>query len=89
MELKTNEDGKAIIDVIPIGDTMRLPGNCNRLPDLWPGLGKIDTDSKDITVRLKRPQQQYSTYDHPASGTTSGAPADAQKQNSTPTPPKQ
>ena len=24
MELKTNEDGKAIIDVIPIGDTVRL-----------------------------------------------------------------
>jgi hypothetical protein len=24
MELKTNEDGKAIIDVLPIGDTVRL-----------------------------------------------------------------
>ena len=88
MEMKTNEEGKAAIDVIPIGDTMRLQIIANGFQTFGQDY-KIDTDSKDITVRLKRPQQQYSTYDHPASGTTSGAQADGQKQNSTPTPPKQ
>ena len=61
MEMKTNEEGKAIIDVIPIGDTMRL----QIIADGFQTFGqdyKIDTDTKDITVRLKRPQQQYSTY---------------------------
>jgi hypothetical protein len=88
MEMKTNEEGKAIIDVIPIGDTMRLQIIANGFQTFGQDY-KIDTDSKDITVRLKRPQRQYSTYDHPASGTASGAQADGQKQNSTPTPPKQ
>jgi hypothetical protein len=90
MEMKTNEEGKAIIDVIPIGDTMRL----QVIADGFQTFGqdyKIDNDSKDITVRLKRPQQQYSTYGtaSAASGSTSGTQAGAQKQNSTPTPPKQ
>jgi hypothetical protein len=90
MEMKTNEEGKAIIDVIPIGDTVRLQIIANGFQTYGQDY-KIDADTKDITVRLKRPQQQYSTFGtaNAASGSTSSAPASAQKQNSTQTPPKQ
>jgi hypothetical protein len=62
MELKTNEDGKVTIDVIPVGDGLRLQvlasgyqtfGNDYDLPG----------DSKDIQVKLSRPQKQYSIYE--------------------------
>jgi hypothetical protein len=65
MELKTNEDGKAVINVIPIGDTVRVQvvatgyqtyGESYELPD----------DTKDITIKLNRPSRQYSIYEnHP------------------------
>jgi hypothetical protein len=68
MELKSNEDGIAILDqVIPIGSTVRLqviaPGFQTYGEDF-----KIETAEKQIVVRLKRPAQQYSIY-----GKTSGA----------------
>jgi hypothetical protein len=65
MELKTNEDGKVTIDIIPVGDHLRLQvlaggfqtyGRDYDLPD----------DTKDIEVKLNRPQKQYSIYQsHP------------------------
>jgi len=63
MELKTNEDGKAVIDVIAIGDTIRL----QVLAKGYQTYGQdysVDKDSLSIGVRLKRPQRQYSTYEH-------------------------
>jgi hypothetical protein len=65
LELKTNEEGKATIDVIPIGDTVRLQVIANGFQtfgDDYP----ITTDSKDIQIKLKRPARQYSIYEkHP------------------------
>src|SRR3984885_4414816 len=61
LELKSDEDGKVIIDVIPIGDTVRL----QVIADGWQTYGddyKIDTDSKEIMVKMKRPGSQYSFY---------------------------
>jgi hypothetical protein len=65
LELKTNEDGKAVINVIPVGDTVRVQvvatgyqtyGDSYELPD----------DTKDITIKLNRPGRQYSIYEnHP------------------------
>jgi hypothetical protein len=65
MELKTNEDGKVTIDVIPVGDGLRLQvlatgyqtfGNDYELP----------SDTKDIEVKLNRPAKPYSIYEnHP------------------------
>ncbi len=65
LELKTNEDGKVTIDVIPVGDGLRLQvlapgyqtyGNDYELPG----------ETKDIEVKLSRPQRQYSIYEnHP------------------------
>jgi hypothetical protein len=61
MELKTNEDGKLIIDVLPIGDTVRLqviaPGFQTYGDDY-----KIDQASMAIEIRMKRPGEQYSIY---------------------------
>ena len=61
LELKSDEDGKVTIDVIPIGDTVRL----QVIADGWQTYGddyKIDTDSKEILVKMKRPGSQYSFY---------------------------
>ncbi|HTW46989.1 MAG TPA: hypothetical protein VMD92_03510 [Acidobacteriaceae bacterium] len=71
MELKTNEDGKAVINIIPIGDTVRIQvvatgyqtyGESYELPD----------DTKDITVRLHRPVSQYSIYQNHAGQSGAG-----------------
>jgi hypothetical protein len=79
MELKTNEDGKVTIDVIPIGDGVRLQviatgyqtyGNDYDLPG----------DTKEIEVRLKRPQSQYSIYEnHPDQSGSGNQPNQGQK----------
>ncbi|HEX4065592.1 MAG TPA: carboxypeptidase-like regulatory domain-containing protein [Acidobacteriaceae bacterium] len=65
MELKTNEDGKVSIDLIPIGDTIRL----QVIADGFQTYGKeydLPGDSRDIVVKLDRPQRQYSIYQkHP------------------------
>ena len=72
MELKTNEDGKVTIDVIPVHDQLRLQvllegyqtfGNDYDLP----------TDTKEIEVKLQRPQKQYSIYEsHSGNGSQQG-----------------
>jgi len=61
LELKTNEDGKATIDVIPIGDTVTL----QVIADGFQTSGqvyKIDKPNMSMEVRLKRPVSQYSVY---------------------------
>jgi hypothetical protein len=61
LELKSDEDGKVTIDVIPIGDTVRL----QVIADGWKTYGedyKIDSDRKEIVVKMKRPSEQYSLY---------------------------
>jgi hypothetical protein len=61
LELKSDEDGKVTIDVIPIGDVVRL----QVIADGWQTYGedyKVETDSKEILVKMKRPTAQYSFY---------------------------
>ena len=61
MELKTDEDGKSIIDVLPIGSTMRL----QILAKGYQTYGeeyKIDKSQMTFGIRLKRPGEQYSIY---------------------------
>jgi hypothetical protein len=72
LELKTDGDGKATIDVIPIGDTVRL----QIIADGFQTFGEdypITTDAKDIEVKLKRPAQQYSIYEKHPGGEVGGA----------------
>lgn len=61
MELKTDSNGKATIDVIPIGDTFQL----QILKDGYQTFGQnyvVKNATKAITVRLLPPQPQYSVY---------------------------
>lgn len=62
LELKTNEDGRVSIDVIPIGDTVRLQIVAHGFQTFGDDY-QITTDSKDITVKLKPPDRQYSIYE--------------------------
>ncbi len=65
MELKTNEDGKAIIDVLPIGDTVRLQIIAKGFQTYGDDY-KIDKAKIAIDIRMKRPGEQYSIYEpHP------------------------
>lgn len=63
MELKTNEDGKAIIDVIPIGDTVRMQIFATGYETYGEDY-KVDKGEIVKEIRMKRPGKQYSTYEH-------------------------
>jgi hypothetical protein len=64
MELKSDEDGKALIDVLPIGETVRLQIIAKGY-QTYGGDYKVDKDEMAIEVRMKRPGEQYSIYkDH-------------------------
>lgn len=62
LDLKTNEEGRASIDGIPYGSI--------EVQVLAPGLQTFGQDYEvkqpevEITVRLKRPGEQYSTYEN-------------------------
>jgi hypothetical protein len=61
MELKTDEDGKSVIDVLPTGSTIRL----QILAKGYQTYGeeyKIDKSQMTFGIRLKRPGEQYSIY---------------------------
>ena len=61
MELKTNEDGKAVIDVIETGATVRLQVIAKGYQTYGQDY-QIDKDQVAIEVRMKRPGEQYSIY---------------------------
>ncbi len=64
MELKTNEDGKAMIDVLPMGDTVRLQIIAKGFQTYGEDF-KIEKSEMTREIRLKRPGEQYSIYkDH-------------------------
>jgi hypothetical protein len=64
MELKTNEDGKATIDVLPMGSKIRLQVIAKGYQTYGEDLDN-DKPELSIGVRLKRPGEQYSIYkDH-------------------------
>ncbi len=86
MELKTNEDGKAMIDVIPIGDTVRLQVIAKGFQTYGQDY-KIDKSDMSMEVRLKRPGEQYSIYKNNNGNTDSGKGADKPTDGSSSTPP--
>jgi len=95
MELKTNEDGKAMVDVIPIGDTVRLQIIAKGF-QTYGGDFKVDRPEISMEIRLKRPGGQYSIYkngDTPkpegGSGDESKKPGDKDKPQDQQAPPKQ
>ena len=71
MELKTDEDGKTSIDVIPVGDTVRLQIIANGFQTFGNDY-TVTTTTKDIVVKMKRPVEQYSIYKGNATNDQSG-----------------
>jgi hypothetical protein len=64
MELKTNEDGKTVIDVLPMGDTVRLQIIARGFQTYGEDF-KVEKLEMALEIRLKRPGEQYSIYkDH-------------------------
>lgn len=61
LELKTNEDGKAVIDVIPVGDTVRLQVIASGFQTYGQDY-KVDKEEMSMEIRMKRPGGQYSIY---------------------------
>ncbi|MGB8028577.1 MAG: hypothetical protein WCF30_02840 [Terracidiphilus sp.] len=74
LELKTSEDGKATIDVIPLGDTVTLQVIADGF-QTYGQVYKIDKLNMAMEIRLNRPAQQYSVYKNstPDSGSGSGS----------------
>ncbi len=89
MELKSNEDGKAVIDVLPIGDTVRLQIIAKGFQTYGQDY-KVDKPQLTIEVRMKRPGEQYSVYkNHPddAQNQDKDKPKDESKPSDKPAPP--
>lgn len=64
MELKTNEDGKSVIDVLPIGSIMRLQIIAKGFQTYGQDY-KIDKPEMAFDVKMRRPTEQFSIYkDH-------------------------
>ena len=82
MELKTNEDGRAVVDVIPIGDTVRLQIIAKGYKTYG---GDFQVDRPEITreVRLLRPGQQYSIYRKHGDSAKSGKASESESEKST------
>ncbi|MDP9039459.1 MAG: hypothetical protein M3O02_09325 [Acidobacteriota bacterium] len=72
LEVKSGPDGKATIDVIPVGSQVRLQVLANGFAT-YAGDFKIDTATREITVSMIRPQSQISAYVD-----NEGKPADTQ-----------
>ena len=54
LELKTNEDGKVVIDVLPIGDTVRMQVIAHGFQTYGQDY-KVDKAEMSMEVRMKRP----------------------------------
>jgi hypothetical protein len=94
MELKSNEDGKAVIDVLPIGDTVRVQIIAKGFQTYGQDF-KIDKPEMAIEIKMKRPGEQYSIYkDHSkdadagkATPSKDAAPSDKNKPTDSTAPP--
>lgn len=88
LELKTDDDGKAIIEVIPIGDTVTLQVIANGF-QTYGQVFKIDKPNMSMDVRMNRPTPQYSVYknNQAGSGDKPGSDKDAGSGNNSGTSP--
>jgi 5-hydroxyisourate hydrolase-like protein (transthyretin family) len=78
MELKTNEDGKTVIDVLPKGGKMRVQVIAKGFQTYGDDYD-IDKDQMAIEIRMKRPGEQYSIYKPHPEASEGGKDSDAPK----------
>ena len=63
LEVKSGVDGKAFIDIIPTGSLVQVQVIASGF-STYSGTINLDAPSKQLTVKMKRPQEQYSTYEN-------------------------
>jgi len=63
MELKTDDQGVAVMTVIPIGDTILLQV-ISKGYQTYGGRYQIDKPEESMHIKMKLPGQQYSIYDN-------------------------
>ena len=85
-ELKTDPDGKTHFDGVPYG-TMRIQVIAQGFQTFGDDYA-IDQPNQEITIRLKRPQAEYSIYEK-HDGSSSGTGGTSGTGNGTPPPPPQ
>jgi len=88
MELKTNDEGKASIDVLPLKGNIRLQIIAKGFQTYGADF-KLDKETYAIEVRLKRPGEQYSIYkphETQAGSEKKPEPGAEQKKNDAPQP---
>ncbi len=71
LEVKSGTDGKAFIDIIPTGSKVQVQIISSGFTT-YSGELTLDAPSKQLTVRLQRPQRQVSTYGETVGTTTLG-----------------
>ena len=62
MELKTNDEGKTVIDLLQIGSDVRLQIIAKGFQTYGEDY-KIDKENMALEIKLKRPADQYSIYE--------------------------
>jgi hypothetical protein len=62
LEVKTDPEGKATVDIIPTGSIVRVQVIANGFATFAQDF-EVDQPSKEITVALLRPQEQVSSYE--------------------------
>jgi hypothetical protein len=88
LEIKTDPDGKAIIDVIPTGSTVTLQVIANGFATHAEEFVLSDA-SKSILVKMLRPQAQISVYEDNRGKPSERAPGVQEPVKPTPPPPAQ
>jgi len=76
MELKTNEDGKTIIDVLQLGSTVRMQIIAKGFQTYGEDY-KVDKPEMAIEIKMKRPGAQYSVYKNQDGTVDTGKSSDA------------
>ncbi len=61
MELKTNEEGKATLDLIPMGDEVRLQVFKSGFQTYGENFTN-DQSTRELAIQVRPPSGQYSTY---------------------------
>ncbi len=77
LEVKTNDDGKAIIDVIPTGSTVGIQVIADGFAT-YAGEYLVKEDNRTIEIKMIRPREQISTYTE-SNGKASARPAGVQE----------
>jgi Carboxypeptidase regulatory-like domain len=80
LELKTDPEGKTNFDGVPYGK-LRVQVLAHGFQTFGEDYD-VDKSKTEITIKLKRPQGQYSIYDdHPSAPSKDAPPADSKKPN--------